>query len=283
MKPFSIDTWTAERARVAGLMASGVVERDEGQQQLAVIDEQLARLRTVATQRRDGAFQYARPASEPRSPAFAFMSRFARAPRASADVGVGGLVTTDNGVKQLCLYGPIGFGFGIAASDVARALDEHNIALVRLNSPGGDVFDGIAIAGMIEKRGLPVLVDGVAASIASVIAAASPQVRMAAGSFMMIHRAWSAPVGNAEQLRKEAGVLDKLDASMSDLYARKAGETPQVWLARMSVETWYAADEAVAAGLADVTDDEEASGLSAARAFAMNEYHAHVPRALVAA
>src|SRR5438105_6085998 len=92
-----------------------------------------------------GAFYYGhRPqASEPRSNFYAFMARFVRARSAAAEVGQGGLVTTTDGVTELRVYGAIGSGFGVGPKDVARAIDEHDIQRVRLNSPGGDVFDGV--------------------------------------------------------------------------------------------------------------------------------------------
>ncbi len=279
-QPFSIAQWTAMRAQIAGYLARGEIDHDDGRNALATIDGQIARMRKAAAAPNNaGAFRIAPRSASARPGYYAFLDRFAR--RAATDVG-GGLVTETDGVMELRLYGAIGAGFGIAPTDVARALDEHQVQRVRLNSPGGDVFDGIAIANTIAQAGLPVIVDGVAASIASVIAASSPKVTMMEGAHMMIHRAWSAPVGNGDDLRKEAGVLDKLDDSMSRIYAKKANRpkaTPHYWLARMGVETWFTADEAVAAGLADTHMDTVASGIAAAQAFDMATYHSRVPKA----
>jgi ATP-dependent protease ClpP protease subunit len=280
-KPTSAAEWADMRAQVAGALARGECDHAEGRQALAAIDAQLAgRQVTAPTSSSAGVFRYAPRSAAARPGYFAFFDRFSRARNAAKDIGNGGLVTETNGVTELRIYGAIGAGFGIGPADVARALDEHGIERVRLNSPGGDVFDGIAIANMVEKAGLPVVVDGVAASIASVIAASSPHVTMMTGTFLMAHKAWSAPVGNADEIRKEAAVLDKLDDTMSRLYARKAGETPKAWLSRMAAETWYSAEEAVTAGLADVQAEDVAAGLNAALAFDMANYHARVPHAL---
>ena len=280
-KQFSTTDWAAMRARVAAAMARGECDYTDGRAQLASIDAYLAKVQQP-TARTAGAFHYARPAAETRAGYFAFLDRFGRTRRAATDVG-GGLVTETDGVTELRVYGAIGAGFGIGPADVARALDEHGIQRVRINSVGGDVFDGIAIANLVAQAKLPVIVDGVAASIASVIAASSPHVTMMAGAFLMAHKAWSAPIGNADDMRKEAAVLDKLDDTMANIYARKSARskvTVAAWLARMKAETWFTADEAVAAGLADVHDDEHASDLAQARKFDMAAYFSRVPVAL---
>jgi ATP-dependent protease ClpP protease subunit len=281
-KQFLMTDWAAMRARVAAAIARGECDYTDGRAQLASIDAYLAKVQQPVV-RTDGAFYYARPAAETRAGYFAFLNRFASTRRAATDIGGGGLVTETEGVTELCVYGAIGAGFGIGPADVARALDEHAIERVRLNSPGGDVFDGIAIANLVAQAKLPVIVDGVAASIASVIAASSPHVTMMAGAFLMAHKSWSAPIGNGDDLRKEAAVLDKLDDTMANIYARKSARskvTVAAWLARMKAETWFTADEAVAAGLADVHDDEHAGDLAQARTFDMAAYHARVPSAL---
>ncbi len=136
---------------------------------------------------------------------------------------------------------------------------------VRINSPGGDVFGGIAIAQAIREYqdGVTVQVDGIAASIASIIAIAAKQTVMAPGSFMMIHEAWTIMWGNADQLMHEASVLEKVDQSLADQYSRKAGAGD--WLAAMAAETWYSSGEAVEAGLADSVAGEEPEQKAQAR------------------
>jgi ATP-dependent Clp protease, protease subunit len=141
---------------------------------------------------------------------------------------------------------------GVSPIGFRKQLDQMTGPVtVRVNSPGGDVFGGIAIAQAIReyKDGVTVQVDGIAASIASIIAIAAKQTVMAPGSFMMIHKAWTIMWGNADQLMHEAGVLEKVDQSLADQYSAKAGEGD--WLAAMAAETWYGAAEAVELGLAD--------------------------------
>jgi ATP-dependent Clp protease protease subunit len=259
-------------------MAAGEWPEAEGRQHLAMVDAQIARL---APPKAAGPFYY-RPTSQRVGGYTAFLNRFAREPAGAVDVGNGGLITTaDDGAEELRIYGPIDDYFGIGAAAVSRALDEHEVVRVRLNSPGGDVFAGVAIANAIRERELPVIVDGVAASIASVIAASSPRVTMAAGAFLMIHRAWTQSVGNGDDMRETGAVLDKLDAMMAAIYSRKSGSgNADSWRAIMAAETWYSAAEAVDSGLADEHAEEEASGITAARGFDMAMYHGRVPLAL---
>jgi ATP-dependent Clp protease, protease subunit len=122
---------------------------------------------------------------------------------------------------------------------------------LRINSPGGSVFGAQAMAAAMREYDGPITarVDALAASAASVIAAEAAQVEMAQGSMLMIHRAWSLALGNAEDMRATADLLEKIDGQIAATYARKGGD--QDWLGMMSAETWLDAGEAVAMGLAD--------------------------------
>lgn len=124
---------------------------------------------------------------------------------------------------------------------------------LRVNSPGGSVFGGEAIAQAIRDHDAPVTahVDGLAASAASFVAIAAAEVVMAPGAFLMIHRAWSLGMGNAEDMLATAALLEKIDGRIAAAYAERAGEGDADWAALMAAETWFTADEAVAAGLAD--------------------------------
>lgn len=163
-------------------------------------------------------------------------------------------ITNKADCAQVHIYNDIG-EYGITASQFCQdlaAIDASAIE-VRINSRGGDVFDGIAIHGALQRHpaDVHVIVDGVAASIASVIAMAGDRVTMARGSSMMIHEAHTAAAGPAAHMRAQAAVLDKASDQIAGFYkARAGGELPQ-WRARMEKETWYDADEAVKAGLAD--------------------------------
>lgn len=156
------------------------------------------------------------------------------------------------------LYGIVGdYWDGIDATAVVqdvRALDVDTIQ-VYVNSPGGDVYDGIAIRNALQEHPARVVltVDGLAASAASLIATGADEVVMATGSELMIHDVWSIAIGNADEIRDTADALDRLSDTAAAMYAEKAGGDAVDWRALMKAETWYTADEAVAAGLADRT------------------------------
>lgn len=142
---------------------------------------------------------------------------------------------------------------GYSAEGFARTLAAMTGPVqLRINSPGGDVFAGIAMAQAIRDYpdGVDVAIDGLAASIASIIAIAGSTVTAAPGSFMMIHKASTIMFGNADDLMQEAALLEKVDASLAGRYSARAGDAID-WSAAMAAETWYTAEEAVAAGLVD--------------------------------
>lgn len=126
---------------------------------------------------------------------------------------------------------------------------------LHINSPGGSVFQGIAIYNMLKesKAKVNVYVDGVAASIASVIAMAGDSIFMPSNSMMMIHNPYTYAVGNANELRKTADFLDKLTDASKQAYLDKAGDklTSDKIQQIMDDETWLSAQEAVDLGLAD--------------------------------
>lgn len=154
------------------------------------------------------------------------------------------------------------FAEGLTAKSFANQLSGVTGPLeVHINSGGGDVWDGISIKNAIEAHKGPVttVVDGIAASIASVIAQAGTDRVMMPGSMMMIHEASTVAAGNAADFAKTAAILDDVSANLASLYARSAGGTADQWRAAMKDETWYSADQAVAAGLADRTGDGTAA------------------------
>ena len=133
-----------------------------------------------------------------------------------------------------------------------RAIKGGTIRL-RINSPGGDVFAAQAICQAIRDTGAKVVahIDGYAASAATVIATAADEVEISDGGFFMIHNAWTWAMGNASDLTATATLLSKVDASLAAQYAKKSGMSVDNVKAAMDAETWYTADEAVAAGLVD--------------------------------
>jgi len=158
------------------------------------------------------------------------------------------------------IFDEIGF-YGTTAQsfvDQLNAITAPKIT-VYLNSPGGEVFDGIAIhtALAMSKAHVTTFVTGVAASAASFIAMAGDTIKMARNATMMIHDASGLAWGNAATMRQEADLLDKLSDNIADMYAMQAGGTLEDWRAAMQRETWYTGKEALAAGLIDVITDPD--------------------------
>ncbi len=128
---------------------------------------------------------------------------------------------------------------------------------IRVNSPGGDVFGGVAMAQAIRecKAHVVVHVDGYAASAASLLVAAAPESVIAPAGMVMIHKAWTIGIGNSEDFMAAAALLEKIDGELAATYQAKAGGEADDWAAAMRAETWYTGAEAVAAGLVDRVAD----------------------------
>jgi ATP-dependent protease ClpP protease subunit len=161
-------------------------------------------------------------------------------------------IATD--VAEVSIYDEIGF-WGVTASDFVRDLQgvQAKSITLHVNSPGGDVFDGIAILNALRQHParVEVVIDGLAASAASFIAMAGDSVVMAPNAMMMIHEASGVVFGNAEEMTEMAALLDKTSANIAQVYAQRAGGDPEDWRQAMRAETWYSDQEAVDAGLAD--------------------------------
>jgi ATP-dependent protease ClpP protease subunit len=155
---------------------------------------------------------------------------------------------------EIYIYDEIGY-FGDSAKAFAKDLTDikGEVLTVHLNSPGGDIFDGLAIYQALKDHpaSVTVKIDGLAASIASVIAMAGDRIIMAPKASMMIHDGWTMAVGNAAEMRKTADLLDKQSSIIASVYADRAGQSAEFWRDRMGDDTWYNADEALEAGLVD--------------------------------
>lgn len=181
---------------------------------------------------------------------------------------------------ELTIYGTIGgggwFNDGISASDVDAALRAAGPGPVnvRLNSGGGDVFDGVAIHTLLARHPgtVTVYVDGLAASAASFIMLAGDHVVSARNAMVMIHDGMTMTYGGPASHQRAMDLLNKISDNIADMYAEKAGEDAEHWRAVMSVNgedgTWYTGAEALAAGLVDelttVPDDEDAQNVARA-------------------
>jgi len=161
-------------------------------------------------------------------------------------------------MNELIIYGDIGesmWGDSVTASTVKNMLDrmDQGDLTVRINSPGGSVFDGFAIYNMIRQRDgkTTVYVDGLAASAASVIAMAGDDVVMGQASMLMIHDPYTMSVGGSEDMRKTADMLDKIKESIVAAYESRSEQGAEIISQMMTDETWFTADESVSMGFAN--------------------------------
>ncbi|MGL6297492.1 MAG: ClpP-like prohead protease/major capsid protein fusion protein, partial [Plesiomonas sp.] len=158
---------------------------------------------------------------------------------------------------EIWIYDEIG-GWGISARRFAQELTEKgdikNITL-RIHSPGGDVFEGMAIYNLLANHPatITVYIDGLAASMASVIAMAGDTIIMPENSMMMIHKPWGITGGDADDMRSYADLMDKVEANLITAYTKKTGKSADEVAALLASETWMTAAEAVAMGFADQT------------------------------
>ena len=157
-------------------------------------------------------------------------------------------------VTDVYLFNDIGT-FGISAQSFVEEIKEYEEKelAIHINSLGGEVFDGMAIYSIIQRRKAKttVYIEGIAASIASVIALAADEVIMSENSLLMIHNAWGGTQGDASEMRKQADVLDKISNEIAEIYVKKTHLPYDEIVRMMSEETWLTAEEAVALGFVD--------------------------------
>lgn len=155
---------------------------------------------------------------------------------------------------KLYVHGVIG-GYDADASEFVQAV--HGIDAktmdVHINSPGGFVYDGVAMYEALQAHpaAVAVHIDGLAASAASFLAQAGDSVEIAKAGRMMIHDAQGIGMGSPADMREYADLLDAVSNDISGIYAARAGGKPAAWRTAMSATTWYSASQAVDAGLAD--------------------------------
>ena len=153
------------------------------------------------------------------------------------------------------LYDAIGDWYGMETKGFIHDLNSLDVETInlRINSPGGDVFDGRAMNTAIKQLKAKTIahIDGVCASAATSVALACDEVVMADGAFFMIHNAWTVLVGNASDLRKEADLLDKVDGVIVNDYEQKTGKSQDEIKELMAAETWFTAQEALENGFID--------------------------------
>lgn len=187
---------------------------------------------------------------------------------------------SDGATAKLYLYDVIdswGGDWGVSAKEFNATLaDLGDVSQINLhiNSPGGECYEGIAILNALRRHpaNVTAVVDGIAASAASFIAAGADEVVMARNSEMMIHDAWGIALGPAADMHAAGDRLDKISNNIASVYAGKAGGSDSTWREFMLAETWYSADEAVTAGLADRVEGDEVDADEIENAFDLSVF-----------
>lgn len=160
-----------------------------------------------------------------------------------------------DGAATIYLYDAIGGWWGVTAADLVpqiAALPATTIHL-RINSPGGDVFDARAIKTALEAHQARVIVhvDGLAASAASFVMLAGDEIEISEGAFVMVHNPWTMAIGDERDMRAAADLLNQVGGAICRDYARKTGGDEAALRALMDSETWLESHEAVAQGFCD--------------------------------
>lgn len=166
--------------------------------------------------------------------------------------------------NTISIYDVIGEDFwtggGFTAKRMASALRSigKNSVTVNINSPGGDMFEGIAIYNLLREHDAKVTINvmGWAASAASIIAMAGDEIRMGLGTFMMVHNAWGAVIGNRHDMRDAAKLFDGFDSAIADIYEARTGSARKQIENLMDAESFMGPSEAVKNGFADVIADD---------------------------
>ncbi|HGL6495432.1 TPA: head maturation protease, ClpP-related [Enterobacter hormaechei] len=171
------------------------------------------------------------------------------------DGGIKAASTDDNSISVFDVIGQDYWGEGVTAKRIAGALRAMNGAdvTVNINSPGGDMFEGLAIYNLLrEYEGLvTVKVLGIAASAASIIAMAGDDIQIGRGAFLMIHNCWVYAMGNRHDFAELAQSLEPFDNAMADIYAARSGLDMAAVQKLMDAESYIGGSDAVAKGLAD--------------------------------
>ena len=165
-------------------------------------------------------------------------------------------------MSEINIYGAIGENFwepekSLTGETIKNQLPEGDIT-VRIDSPGGDVFAGLAIYNLLKQHDgkVTVYVDSWAASAASIIAMAGDEIYMPKTSMMMIHDPWTMAVGDAAEMNKTADLLTTIKSALIPAYAEKTGLSEQVIGDMMEAETWMTGTEAAAQGFATLIDGD---------------------------
>ena len=168
---------------------------------------------------------------------------------------------------EIYIYDVIDSWYGISAKqfkDQLKALGKVSVIDVRINSPGGEITEGMAFHSILKRQSAKVIahIDGVAASMASVVAMAADEIVMAQGTYLVIHNPLGGVIGEADEMRGYADLLDKMKSQIVNIYAARTKRPAEEIASLMDEETWFTAEEAIEAGFADRTSAEMAMAAS---------------------
>jgi len=181
------------------------------------------------------------------------------------------LVSAESDDSSITVYDDIGMdpwtGEGVTAKRISAALRSigSKDVTVKINSRGGDFFEGITIYNLLREHPhkVTVKVVGEAASAASIIAMAGDEIQIAKTGFLMIHNAWVVAMGNRHDLRSVAAVLDEFDDAMASVYADVSGKDKKEMAQLMDAESWLSGEKAISLGLATALLDADAIAIDA--------------------
>ena len=200
------------------------------------------------------------------------LARWSESPRAEAS-------DADNVISILDVIGQdFWTGAGVTAKRISaalRSIGTNKEIRVQINSPGGDVFEGIAIYNLLRAHKAKVTVEvlGWAASAASIIAMAGDDIRMGRGTFMMVHNVWGLVIGDRHDLEDSAALFKSYDAALADIYVARTGRKVDEIAALMDGETFMDPQRAVKEGFADGVDDKLGSDKKASASAEQTDEH----------
>ncbi len=184
--------------------------------------------------------------------------------RANSPLRISNKTATEAEIIIYAAIGPDYWGDGTMISakafsdELKKIPDTVNTINVRINSPGGDVFDGIAIYNRLKqhKAKKVVYIDGLAASIASIIAEAGDEIKMGEGALYMVHLPWTLAYGNRMELDNTVNRLMDIEEQMIGIYAKRSGLDRSEIKALLEAETWMSTEEAISKGFVDAKVEE---------------------------
>lgn len=276
---------TAFQGRVSTVFESGVIKPNQGHPGLRATQGSPV-LEIEVYEQKDGGYQ---PSGRKIMRPATVCSFIGDLKRPSSYVGMKVNTKDDNTPAEIVLYSditPEGWG-GVSAKNIFDGLKQIKAGKdidLRINSPGGDAFEGMAIHNLLvqhqtkNKCQIVAFNDGICASAATVVACGAQKMVVANPSLYMIHRGWTFAIGNRNDLSKAIELLDRVDNQSIDMYARRTGQDRAVMEQMVDAETWMSAEETVDNGFAD--EIAESSQQVAASICGQRPWFANLPSEL---